>query len=80
MNEREGIVISAPLVYFTFATTLPCQLDSMESLISDTRLPDDLAAFKATAGLLATQKIRYSANYVPPIEERHRKATLVNVR
>jgi len=52
----------------------------MESLITETRLPEELNAFKATAGLLATQKIRYSANYVPPLEERQRKATLVNVR
>ncbi|GAA5960751.1 hypothetical protein JCM3765_007320 [Sporobolomyces pararoseus] len=51
----------------------------MESLISETSLPQELAAFKATAGLLATQKIRYSSNYVPPLQDRHRKATLVNV-
>lgn len=51
----------------------------MEALISETRLPEELAAFKATAGLLATQKIRYSSNYVPPLQDRHRKATLVNV-
>lgn len=51
----------------------------MESLISETRLPEELAAFKATAGLLATQKIRYSSTYVPPLQDRHRKATLVNV-
>ena len=51
----------------------------MESLISETSLPQELAAFKATAGLLATQKIRYSYNYVPPLQGRHRKATLVNV-
>ncbi|GAA6010792.1 hypothetical protein JCM11491_002948 [Sporobolomyces phaffii] len=51
----------------------------MESLISETRLAEELAAFKATAGLLATQKIRYSSTYVPPVQDRHRKATLVNV-
>jgi len=51
----------------------------MEPLISETRLSEELAAFKATAGLLATQKIRYSSNYVPPLQDRHRKPTLVNV-
>ncbi|GAA5907865.1 ubiquitin family protein [Sporobolomyces salmoneus] len=51
----------------------------MESLIPESRLAEELAAFKATAGLLATQKIRFSSNYVPPLQDRHRKPTLVNV-
>ncbi|GAA6063676.1 hypothetical protein JCM10212_000412 [Sporobolomyces blumeae] len=51
----------------------------MESLITETRLRDELEAFKATAALLATQKVRYSHQYVPPLEGRTRKPTLVNV-
>ncbi|GAA5824060.1 hypothetical protein JCM11251_001505 [Rhodosporidiobolus azoricus] len=51
----------------------------MEQLLSDSALAGELNSIKTTADLLASQKLRYSHNYVPPIEERPRKATLVNV-
>ncbi|GAA5964680.1 hypothetical protein JCM21900_000329 [Sporobolomyces salmonicolor] len=51
----------------------------MESLLSDVKLRDELEAFKATAGVLATQKLRFPSAYVPPLEDRPKKATLVNV-
>lgn len=51
----------------------------MESLLSDARLPEEIQAFKATAELLATLKQRLPNSYVPPLEERHKRATLVNV-
>ncbi|BGP40066.1 hypothetical protein JCM10449v2_004024 [Rhodotorula kratochvilovae] len=51
----------------------------MESLLSDTRLPDEIHAFKATADLLASLKQRYPASYAPPLEERSKRPTLVNV-
>ncbi|GAA5899187.1 hypothetical protein JCM6882_009278 [Rhodosporidiobolus microsporus] len=51
----------------------------MEQLLSDTAIAGELNSAKTTADLLASQKLRYSNNYVPPIEERPRKATLVNV-
>ncbi|GAA5942607.1 hypothetical protein JCM3775_003654 [Rhodotorula graminis] len=51
----------------------------MESLLSDTRLPEEIQSFKATAELLATLKQRYPNSYIPPVEERHKRPTLVNV-
>ncbi|GAA5879849.1 hypothetical protein JCM1840_006972 [Sporobolomyces johnsonii] len=51
----------------------------MESLLSDIKLREELEAFKATAGVLATQKLRFPSSYVPPLEDRPKKATLVNV-
>ncbi|GAA5851727.1 hypothetical protein JCM9279_004385 [Rhodotorula babjevae] len=51
----------------------------MESLLTDTRLPEEIQAFKATAELLATLKQRYPNSYIPPVEERHKRPTLVNV-
>ncbi|GJN89376.1 hypothetical protein Rhopal_002356-T1 [Rhodotorula paludigena] len=51
----------------------------MESLISDTSLPAEIQALKATADLLASQKLRYPNSYTPPVEERHKRPTLVNV-
>ncbi|GAA5989457.1 hypothetical protein JCM10908_000482 [Rhodotorula pacifica] len=51
----------------------------MESLLTDSSIQAELAAFKATADLLASQKIKLSNSYIPPVEERHKRATLVNV-
>ncbi|GAA6027125.1 hypothetical protein JCM8097_002411 [Rhodosporidiobolus ruineniae] len=51
----------------------------MEHLLSDTALAGELQSVKTTAELLASQKLRYPHNYVPPVEDRHRRATLVNV-
>ncbi|GAA5977834.1 hypothetical protein JCM11641_006086 [Rhodosporidiobolus odoratus] len=51
----------------------------MEKLLTDQQLQTELATFKATADLLASQKLRYPHAYVPPVEDRSRKPTLVNV-
>ncbi|GAA6057589.1 hypothetical protein JCM3770_005400 [Rhodotorula araucariae] len=51
----------------------------MESLLSDTRLPDEIHAFKATAELLASLKQLLPNHYVPPKEDRHKRPTLANV-
>ncbi|GAA5881868.1 hypothetical protein JCM3774_005759 [Rhodotorula dairenensis] len=51
----------------------------MESLLSDSSIQAELAAFKATADLLASQKLRLPNSFIPPVEQRHKRATLVNV-
>ncbi|KWU41784.1 hypothetical protein RHOSPDRAFT_36672 [Rhodotorula sp. JG-1b] len=51
----------------------------MESLLSDSSIQAELAAFKATADLLASQKLRLANSFVPPVEQRPKRATLVNV-
>ncbi|GAA6015358.1 hypothetical protein JCM10207_008961 [Rhodosporidiobolus poonsookiae] len=51
----------------------------MEQLLSDNALQGELASFKATADLLASQRLRFSPSYTPPAEERPRRATVVNV-
>ncbi|BGP24632.1 ubiquitin family protein [Rhodotorula toruloides] len=51
----------------------------MEQLLNDHDLSAEIQNLRATVDLLASQKLRYPNNYVPPVEERHRRATLVNV-
>ncbi|GAA5962066.1 hypothetical protein JCM8115_002903 [Rhodotorula mucilaginosa] len=51
----------------------------MESLLSDSSIQAELAAFKATADLLASQKLRLANSFVPPVEQRPKRATLINV-
>ncbi|BGP16156.1 hypothetical protein JCM10213_006091 [Rhodosporidiobolus nylandii] len=51
----------------------------MEQLLTDAQLQSELQALRTTADLLASQKLRYPHGYIPPVEERPRKPTLVNV-
>jgi hypothetical protein len=62
---------------FDFTTLTPHK--RMESLLSDSSIQAELAAFKATADLLASQKLRLANSFVPPVEQRPKRATLVNV-
>lgn len=52
----------------------------MESLLSGTRLTDELEFFKKQLSLVATQHVKYPNGYVPPLEHRPKKATLAEVR
>lgn len=51
----------------------------MESLLTDTKLHEELESFKRHADVLGGHKLKYADNYVPPLEHRHKKPTLVNV-
>ncbi|KAM0787821.1 hypothetical protein ACM66B_003875 [Microbotryomycetes sp. NB124-2] len=51
----------------------------METILSDTKLHDELDFVKRQADILATQRLKYPSNYVPPIEHRQKKPTLVNI-
>lgn len=51
----------------------------MEHLLSDSAIQGELAAFKATADLLASQKLALPNSYCPPLNQRHKRATLVQV-
>ncbi|BGP32060.1 hypothetical protein JCM10296v2_003839 [Rhodotorula toruloides] len=51
----------------------------MEQLLNEHELSAEIQSLRATVDLLASQKLRYPNNYVPPVEERHKRATLVNV-
>ena len=83
-EERESRAPSSLLLLkhhrTSSSTSSPPELLTMESLLTDTRLPEEIQAFKATAELLATLKQRFPNSYIPPVEERHRRPTLVNVR
>ncbi|ORY92876.1 hypothetical protein BCR35DRAFT_286264 [Leucosporidium creatinivorum] len=51
----------------------------METLLSDTKLHDELESFKRHADVLGQHKLKYSNSYAPPLEHRHKKPTLVNI-
>lgn len=51
----------------------------METLLSGTKLTEELEFFKRQIDIIATQKVKYPANYVPILAHRPRKATLANV-
>ncbi|KAK4046082.1 hypothetical protein OIV83_006362 [Microbotryomycetes sp. JL201] len=51
----------------------------METILSDTKLHDELDFVKRQADILATQRLKYVSTYIPPIEHRHKKPTLVNI-
>ncbi|KAK4049116.1 hypothetical protein OIO90_005586 [Microbotryomycetes sp. JL221] len=51
----------------------------MEAILSDTKLHDELDFVKRQADMLATQRLKYPSTYVPPIEHRQKKPTLVDI-
>lgn len=51
----------------------------MESLLSGSKLAEELEFVKRHAELIATQKLKYASTYVPPLEHRQKKATLADV-
>lgn len=52
----------------------------MESLLSGSKLADELAYMKTFAAVLATQKVVIPSNYVPPVQDRPKRPALVNVQ
>lgn len=52
---------------------------AQETLLSDAKLHDELNFIKRHTELLASNQIQHESAYVPPLEHRHKKATLVNV-
>jgi hypothetical protein len=51
----------------------------MERILSGAKLNEELEFFKRQIELIATQKVKFPANYVPPLAHRPRKATLADV-
>lgn len=50
-----------------------------ETLLDDSKLADELSAFKRHAEVLGQHKLKFPNTYAPPMEHRHKKPTLVNV-
>lgn len=51
----------------------------METLLSGNKLNDELEFFKRHLDIVAAQKVKHPATYVPPLQHRPKRATLANV-